>query len=249
MEVKASDAEQLEQDKPALAANGTSTTVASSTSTGDFGQTSPASSTCDVGGKEKKSYCETPGVVERKKSSRSCTDTDFVSLMDDEQDAVDLEDFHMKKSLHWHAKTLVKVASRKSWWHKLFIAVGLQSFFPSEPPEGHLRHMVLSPAFSAMSQTVTIVNAVLMGYETDVTIRGMLQTPPQTPPGWIRRFDMAFTLFFVLELLLRIAAGRAYFFVNPQEWRWHWLDVMLVTTSVLSDLEIAMDLTLGLQRG
>merc|ERR1719331_922542 len=82
---------------------------------------------------------------------------------------------------------------------------------------------------------MTILNALVMGWEADATMRGMLANPVEDTPQMYKYIDLGFTIFFCLELFLRILAGRIWFFMSPTDWGWHWLDVFLVVTSVLSD--------------
>jgi hypothetical protein len=44
-------------------------------------------------------------------------------------------------------------------------------------------------------------------------------------------------------LVLRICGGRLWFFISPSEWKWHWLDIFLVVTSILSDFDMVIDLS------
>jgi hypothetical protein len=88
-----------------------------------------------------------------------------------------------------------------------------------------------------------VLNAGFMGYEADAATRLMWRDPPENTPDWFRHVDMVFTGYFVVELVLRILSERGYFFVNPQEWKWHWMDMALVVSSILADCDAGVDLS------
>jgi len=60
---------------------------------------------------------------------------------------------------------------------------------------------------------------------------------------WHSTSDRVFAIFFTVELVLRALAGRGWFFVDPHEWKWHWLDIFLVVTSILSDFGIGSNMS------
>jgi len=179
--------------------------------------------------------------------SRSCDQIESHSLIDQEEiHALHLA--HMgtaaQSDLHsgWHVKTLLKRVTARSHWDVCLEWLGFLNMIPRDAPDTPITRFVHSVAFSTVCIIMTILNALVMGWEADATMRGMLANPVEDTPQMYKYIDLGFTIFFCLELFLRILAGRIWFFMSPTDWGWHWLDVFLVVTSVLSDLDMIVNL-------
>jgi hypothetical protein len=118
--------------------------------------------------------------------------------------------------------------------YALFQFFGLGHYYPSKPADSKLAMIIRGTQFSYLCCFFTVLNALFIGIETDLSISNALRSPPQTNPDWVRYINLAFTAIFTVELVLRIVALGVWFFVGP-EWAWHLFDVVLVALSVISD--------------
>merc|ERR1712023_313191 len=109
------------------------------------------------------------------------------------------EDVHS----NWHVKSLLKRASRKSFWYSVFETMGMHHHFPIEPKMSGVRRLVLSRTFGVLCTLATLLNAFIMGWEADVTIKKVLANPPGDGPMLFQHADIGFTCFFTVELCLR----------------------------------------------
>eukprot|EP00747_Dinoflagellata_sp_TGD_P028327 gnl/TRDRNA2_/TRDRNA2_133196_c1_seq1.p1 gnl/TRDRNA2_/TRDRNA2_133196_c1~~gnl/TRDRNA2_/TRDRNA2_133196_c1_seq1.p1 ORF type:complete len:721 (-),score=106.39 gnl/TRDRNA2_/TRDRNA2_133196_c1_seq1:31-2193(-) len=94
------------------------------------------------------------------------------------------------------------------------------------PPNTFIGRIVTGHQFERISATVILVNAVFLGYQAEHTITH-LETPTTqgiTLASWI------FCLYYLLEVILKLAVYKQYYFIN-HDWRWHWFDLLLVITS------------------
>lgn len=91
--------------------------------------------------------------------------------------------------------------------------------------------IVRNPRFEFLSMAMIFGSAVHIGWQTDHMARHMLSQPP----GVFRAFDFGFLTFFVVELLLRLAAYRSRYFYM---WGWGWnvLDLILIMIQVLEEV-------------
>lgn len=94
-------------------------------------------------------------------------------------------------------------------------------------PDNCCVSLVSGKIFSALSFLLIVVNAVWMGYESDTE----LEQQRGQEWSWPDAINMGFTLWFALELILRVSALRKYFFFGD-DWTWNWLDLALVVTSI-----------------
>eukprot|EP00913_Durusdinium_trenchii_P023960 g22502.t1 len=104
--------------------------------------------------------------------------------------------------LHGAENTLVVALLFKylEWWHQLH-----------EPPRsGCLVRVLHSRTFQNISMIAILFNAVWITYLTDWS----LQHPMGGNPQEYQMVDLAFIVFFFLELVLRLAVHRLYFFIN-----------------------------------
>lgn len=94
--------------------------------------------------------------------------------------------------------------------------------------------IVKNNVFDLVCALVVISNLIFLGVEVEISIssQGQRQTTIQV-------IGYAYTLWFLLELCLRIACDGRALFCN-EDWMWAWLDVFVVLTSLW---EVAVDLT------
>jgi len=105
-----------------------------------------------------------------------------------------------------------------------------------------LGSLVQGNVFQGICAGVIILNAVFVGYTSDVSMTNVLKTPPEAEPAWFKLCNTTFTAIYVVEVALRIYALRLTFFFGP-DWKWNALDTFLVVTSVAED--IFQDVGLG----
>jgi len=97
-----------------------------------------------------------------------------------------------------------------------------------EPPRsGWLYHLLHSMSFERMLAGVIVLNAVFMGIVLDENIKN----PQDNTTQFIKVVEVAFLVFYGLELVVKLMVHRLYFFVND-EWAWNCLDFLLVIISV-----------------
>jgi len=75
---------------------------------------------------------------------------------------------------------------------------------------------------------VILLNALFIGAHTHVALRAEIEN--ETLPDWWTHLELAFTIWFTVELLLRIIAERVLFLFGDDRW-WNALDTFLVTSS------------------
>lgn len=108
---------------------------------------------------------------------------------------------------------------------------------------GLLARVVHHSAFELMCVTVIAWNAGFAAYVADWEIQNL----GQEPTGFISSVEFALLCFYFVELLLRVAVHRLYFFFNDQ-WRWNVFDVVLVAVSAYDQRDMAASI-LGLEHG
>jgi len=101
-----------------------------------------------------------------------------------------------------------------------------------------LRLVVNSSAFSVVSLTTILANALYIGIQTDISMRSALEmyrdSKPGRDQGAFNTIEVLFCLFFTCELLLRLCASPRFFFYGI-DWRWNLFDALLVS-NCLADL-------------
>merc|ERR1712050_443522 len=90
-----------------------------------------------------------------------------------------------------------------------------------------LHNFVTSKKFETLCSLVIMVNSCFIIYITDNEIQH-LHDPIPSPA---RTLDNCFMVFYVLELLMKLAAHRQYFFCN-RDCKWNILDFLLVLISI-----------------
>jgi len=117
----------------------------------------------------------------------------------------------------WRA-ALVNVVGCLRWW------AGLR-----EPERrGPLARIVRSRAFSAMSMCFILFDAVLTAYSSNYLIEHLTVDRTAT----IIAMETCILAFYVVELLLKLALHRVYFFLS-EDWRWNVTDMLVVCNSVM----------------
>jgi len=83
----------------------------------------------------------------------------------------------------------------------------------SNKPTGDtcIKTLVESRPFTSSLQLIIVLNAVYTSYTADITM-----SSPGAAPEWLTYAEYGFTAAYLIELLLRIAASKWYFFVNAQ---------------------------------
>eukprot|EP00747_Dinoflagellata_sp_TGD_P023796 gnl/TRDRNA2_/TRDRNA2_130080_c0_seq4.p1 gnl/TRDRNA2_/TRDRNA2_130080_c0~~gnl/TRDRNA2_/TRDRNA2_130080_c0_seq4.p1 ORF type:complete len:422 (+),score=59.40 gnl/TRDRNA2_/TRDRNA2_130080_c0_seq4:193-1458(+) len=114
----------------------------------------------------------------------------------------------------------------------------LQWFVDLEEPKrsGSLYKMVRHRNFELMCAFVILLNSVFLAEVANYDVRNLGQ--PST--SFIYSVDLAFALFFLAELILRLAVHRLYFFINDH-FKWNLFDLVLVLLSFYDQLVLLMD--------
>lgn len=98
-----------------------------------------------------------------------------------------------------------------------------------EPPrEGCLAGLVFSRWFQMLSVTVILVNSVSIALSADYEIQNLGQEATLVQ----QNVELALTLFYVVELFLKLMVNRLYFFVNEDS-LWNCFDFVLVMFSIV----------------
>lgn len=117
--------------------------------------------------------------------------------------------------------------------------------FPSTKPSDPeycqaLLTLVRSPSFDYVVGTCIVLNSVFIGYSADYA-RTHIE---EDSPGWFRVVDLFFTIFFAVELLLRMIAEREKFFLSKHSRLWNVFDLFVVGTAIVEEcLSIASSTT------
>lgn len=93
--------------------------------------------------------------------------------------------------------------------------------------EGYIERLVKHPAFDIFFTLIVITNSLFIGIELQVSV----DNPEGPPPLAIQSMLYLYTFLFLLELVLRTAAGGLKYLFG-EEWTWAWLDVFIVSTSL-----------------
>jgi len=111
-------------------------------------------------------------------------------------------------------------------------------------PFRQVHRLIHGRAFSTVVTVAVILNAILIGYQANGAVeranenyQSRINNQPDgglTEPNWIKVMDLSFTVFFTIELLLRMAVEDVAFF-NGIEWQWNIFDIILVATALLEE--------------
>lgn len=95
-----------------------------------------------------------------------------------------------------------------------------------------LARLVFSRYFDILSTVVILSNAVLMGVGLDYAVSHLGDPIPRT----FELLETAFAIFYLLEVGLRIAVHKYYYFVN-KDWRWNWFDLLIVVCAIFDQIQ------------
>jgi hypothetical protein len=102
---------------------------------------------------------------------------------------------------------------------------------------------VQTPVFKSFVCAIIVLNTLYIGFESQTVIADELSrrdgvTPPKRM--WVAG-DVIFSVFFTLEMLIRIAADQRYFFIGRDRY-WNLFDSIIVFTSILEKaVSVAID--------
>jgi len=136
----------------------------------------------------------------------------------------------------WYHTALERSLNKRSFAQKVMDALGSNTC-PQAAPDTRLSKFFDSSLFSTLCAVSIIANTVLIAVNTDAQMRSMLQAPPRSAiPSWYGLVEKVFTIYFTLELWLRLIAQRLWFFASPEEWKWNAFDVLLVISSIFQHI-------------
>lgn len=92
-----------------------------------------------------------------------------------------------------------------------------------------LWHFVHGTGFQVITCLMIVANVILIGVMADDQLKAAVDKTKESP-AW-EYLDLAFCIFFALELMLRVVSDRIVF-VLGSEWRWNLFDTVLVVLSV-----------------
>jgi hypothetical protein len=104
-----------------------------------------------------------------------------------------------------------------------------------ERPETKLEIFLEGGAFHAICAIVVLVNAVVIGIQVDFCARDALAAEPQGDPNWFQVADNFFLAFYILEVVIRIAAQR-WRFICGDDWGWNAFDFILAFYSIFEEV-------------
>jgi len=100
---------------------------------------------------------------------------------------------------------------------------------PTEPQRtGPLARVVDAKWFELFSMVVILCNGIWIAVQTNMAI----DTVGKPLPQWVGLLDSSFTLFYLGEILMKLAVHRLLFFIC-EGWRWNVLDFILVVLGVV----------------
>jgi len=104
--------------------------------------------------------------------------------------------------------------------------------FLVEPPDTLLYRFTEGHCFSFLVALAIATNAIIMGVDAQFAMDRALHDPLSNRPSFFIASDIVFTVFFCVELMLRILAQRLSFLCG-EEWSWNIFDATLVFISIL----------------
>eukprot|EP00928_Gymnodinium_smaydae_P031275 TRINITY_DN22_c0_g2_i1.p1 TRINITY_DN22_c0_g2~~TRINITY_DN22_c0_g2_i1.p1 ORF type:complete len:732 (+),score=185.01 TRINITY_DN22_c0_g2_i1:301-2196(+) len=125
-------------------------------------------------------------------------------------------------------------------------------------PPSRLEIMLDSNVFHSACATIIILNALFIGVQTEVSVRGAVAEmhrgeamsrsalaeahEAHFSPRWVEVLNLVFVVLFFVEVLLRICGLGARFFCGP-DWKWNLFDVVLLSSSVAEEIVQGFTLT------
>lgn len=93
---------------------------------------------------------------------------------------------------------------------------------------------IRNPAFDMTVAVVILLNTVLMAFQTDWVAQN-LREPGADDGGWMTQLGLAFTIFFSLDLLMRLVIEKKIFFTGPSK-HWNIFDLFVVGSAIAEEV-------------
>lgn len=97
-----------------------------------------------------------------------------------------------------------------------------------------IQRLVKSPLFEWLSILVIFFNAIFMAYSVDYAMKN----PEREQSNGLMLMELAFSCYYLVEIILRLLADQWYFFFEAEAANWNIFDLLLVVYSVA---EVVMD--------
>jgi len=152
-------------------------------------------------------------------------------------------------SAHWYEKSLARIQQKQSvlmeaWTYsgleKKLPNFNLQEKLPKEAPDNILARLSSSMTFRWFSMLVIFANAIWLGIETNASMIRALDR--QDKLKWWENVDMFFSIYFLVELLIKMIGLRMWFIISPDDRGWNLFDFGLVVIVLITDLTYGVDL-------
>ncbi|CAE7617388.1 fumA [Symbiodinium sp. CCMP2592] len=108
---------------------------------------------------------------------------------------------------------------------------------------GILAKIVKSNRFGGLCMTVILLNSIVISYQSDFEMKN----PGATTPYPLMMIELGFAFFYGIEILLKLAVHRFYFFIND-DMRWNLFDLGLVCLSLVEVTSSFVLLSKGVSR-
>lgn len=131
---------------------------------------------------------------------------------------------------------IAKNQHKQSFWHCVFTRLGILTVLPDKMPNTAMARATENGGFLLFQAVLIFANTCFLAFETDVEINAVLKVPREPVPDYLGDTDKIFNIIFAAELIFRVVALRAWFFVAPGDWIWNTFDTVLVVVSFMSDL-------------
>mmetsp|Transcript_38279 Transcript_38279/g.67523 ORF Transcript_38279/g.67523 Transcript_38279/m.67523 type:complete len:655 (-) Transcript_38279:102-2066(-) len=153
-------------------------------------------------------------------------------------------------SAGWEMYELDKEDNDHSWVNKSFQRqfeahplpelilkyTGMFKYMPSVEPKNFLVP-IASLLHKAVDPFIITVNVGYVAYRVDHSAR----LTEEDDEDWWQYADIAFQIYFIFDLLLRMCAFRLWFWVSPHAWRWNVFDFFIVGADLMCYLAGGMD--------
>eukprot|EP00746_Dinoflagellata_sp_MGD_P101070 gnl/MRDRNA2_/MRDRNA2_41161_c0_seq1.p1 gnl/MRDRNA2_/MRDRNA2_41161_c0~~gnl/MRDRNA2_/MRDRNA2_41161_c0_seq1.p1 ORF type:complete len:658 (+),score=96.67 gnl/MRDRNA2_/MRDRNA2_41161_c0_seq1:124-2097(+) len=140
-----------------------------------------------------------------------------------------------KKKTSLMLKTMRKPASSASMNAKVSISENYRQVLLTKlMTKSGLAAFVHSPFFDYITGFFIVANCLVIGIETDYNAKPQDHGNPDKDL-FFKVANMVFCLFFLAELLLRVAVDKKDYFCN-EDWKWAIFDVLIVITAVVEEI-------------
>jgi len=141
---------------------------------------------------------------------------------------------------HQRASIEKMVTQSKNNYSRKWVRTLVNKVRPTQAPSNLLARTTQGRWFMSMSALAILMNAIVIGLETDVGVRDAIAKKPESDAFVV--INRGFTGFFCVELLIRIAAFRRKFFFGS-EYMWNYFDTFLVITAIAEELLSSLNLS------